>query len=91
MSDVQAYKLIIEHKDTMSSDEVRMVIEQAVKMAVDRFVGLAFHVSGECNFGKVISARLVVEHSTPLNEDKLGAILNFQHEAMRVADLFRVN
>jgi hypothetical protein len=87
MSEIQAYKLIIEHKEHISPDKVRAWIETIITKAVDRFGGLAFNIFGECDYGKVIAAHMVIEHSEPVSAEKLQAILNVKHEGIMVQDV----
>lgn len=91
MSDIHTYKLTIEHKETILPDEVRESLENNIKVAVNRFIGLSFNVFGECNYGKVISARLVFEHSSSINPDKLGAALSNVAEGVRIAEILKVD
>lgn len=87
MADIHVYKVIIEYKKSLTPEQVSGIISTHMSTMVDRFIGLSFNVFGECDFGKTVSARLVFENTKKINADKLGAILNFKSQELRVSEV----
>lgn len=87
MESIQAYKLVIEYKESITQEEVRNWLEPILVKTVDRLAGLSFNGVGDCEFGKFISARLVIEHSALVSAEKLQAILNVPHDSVRIVQV----
>jgi len=81
---MQAYKVAMEFKDTMTEEMARQWIVNLLAEKMDRVVGLSFRGSSPCEFGTAAVAGLVVDHSEPVSPERLEAWLNVPDKSIRV-------